>query len=1249
MPYFTKKGTGKDKGKTCVYKKEGRTKVGCTAGPVKKYLAALHLNESDDNGLDWIKDTGSDIEQFISELDLLIKEHVPEATLELDWDQTSEGDEYFGKIWLYDRFYELYKHNKTFTLRFYERDFDDDVYDNLNNYLNLPKTRALTILINELIDYNRKNLSESNDFDWAEGPITVSLGEIYENLEEYLNKGDIIYVTGEFEIIDGDNTIMLQKESATVVEVTHGEKYSLKVDFGEKIILQHPIWEVHFSSGVVHLGGDLGLPSDYKLLITLPEIKRINESEEDSLDWIRDVKTDLIPGKIYDIKTGNGYYWVPELYVGRDWDDEYHMEFYKFKDLDGSGSGRKSVPYVKELIEKNLIRPHDPNWSIKDDIIFSDNIEDALKGNFAIYFKNGVYLDQTLTLQDKLFEMGFSFYTKGPNEYITNKDSSKKIQFFECFNWDTSNKRYSSMPKDQWDRKKILLVHVKKDDDTWFRKRNYSVEEQELFLTITDHNAIVINGDQYVTNNINESDEFDWIRDIQPISYYNLRGKALHFQPAINNPQDLDRIIKYLTDLGFGVTSFLKPGNFDFDGDVVEGLYFNDNDDIIWTGDLDFSGEDYQDHINDYASKEVEVLDGWDIFKGHITESKDEFDWISKQEPEKEFKKSKKYVIYVGDLKPSPMSYSHDPSLTKLDILEKLNNLGYDVNHIDYHSAKYFYVEPCEDCGEWDDSVWIKKDYWVDYDDGKIVDPTYNGKYQMLDIDEFMFLLDNNLISESKKNDDFSWIRDVDVSPEFIALEIFKNTEIIPNAFMGSPMISVPFTNLRYSRPEMFPKGQFNEYIKNNYNIDNTSIKKINTSTNDNNPFSASPYFSYIKSIWDLWVSHVEEKLKKINESDFDWLNMGEPLPICEAINVLKVGDEIMINEIAHWQESFEDDESLKNVKAIVLAIAPCKGIQPTNQSSNPTILIHVDDEYYGFDEYWVSEFKPEYQEICMDGRCMFLICGDEDQDKIMVTPMGSSFLTENKKTINEVAGISFEARKWAEIIYDEIINNPNEEKRIIIDGYDYPEAFDRFPIDYVVIDFYDRLTGYGHQHSGYDKDGNYVVLLYVQPQLVSGQGGYSLQSALNHEMKHAWEDYNRLSKGLPSIDNTKESKELYNKDFILMLSDQNIRGPIKEILKYYYYLSNLEKSAYIENVYDKNPAYEKMVREISNKDFESFKDRFDLDVNWHLMNTAYNIPFLKKFKSPREFIDYSAQELRSRALKMIKKMNKMKYIHGKY
>lgn len=228
-------------------------------------------------------------------------------------------------------------------------------------------------------------------------------------------------------------------------------------------------------------------------------IKKLIKEELNDFDWVKDVEADLIPGEIYDIKTGNGYYWVPELYVGKDWDDEYQVNYYKFKDLGGSsGSGRKSEPYVKELIQKGDIRPHDPNWSIKDELTFSDNIEDALKGNFVIYFKDGVYLDQTLPIQDKLFEMGFSFYTKGPNEYITNKDSVKPIQFFESFNWDTSNPRYKSMPSDQWDQKKILLNAVQTDDFRWKPTPNSRMGDQELFLTAKNHNAIIINGDKYI-------------------------------------------------------------------------------------------------------------------------------------------------------------------------------------------------------------------------------------------------------------------------------------------------------------------------------------------------------------------------------------------------------------------------------------------------------------------------------------------------------------------------------------------------------------------------------------------------------------------------------------------------------------------------------------------------------------------------------------------------------------------------------
>ncbi len=280
-----------------------------------------------------------------------------------------------------------------------------------------------------------------------------------------------------------------------------------------------------------------------------------------------------------------------------------------------------------------------------------------------------------------------------------------------------------------------------------------------------------------------------------------------------------------------------------------------------------------------------------------------------------------------------------------------------------------------------------------------------------------------------------------------------------------------------------------------------------------------------------------------------------------------------------------------------------------------------------------------------------YLVIANDELAKILEPYVGKDNvkyyggLVESKNFISESSGISLEVRDWSEIIYKEILESGSGE-RIIIDGYKYPKVFDVFPIDYIVIDFYDKLTGYDQDYSGYDSDGNYVVRLFIQPMVVNGNNKYSLLTVLNHEMKHAWQDYNRLSKGFSSIEHTKESKELYNKDFIIMLSNNNIKGPIKELLKYYYYVSNIEKEAYLENVYDGNVEYEKIVRDLISLDIESFKDRFDLDVNWFTINTNYNIPFLKKFKTPIEFIDYSSKHLKTRALDIIKKINKMKYVH---
>jgi hypothetical protein len=252
------------------------------------------------------------------------------------------------------------------------------------------------------------------------------------------------------------------------------------------------------------------------------------------------------------------------------------------------------------------------------------------------------------------------------------------------------------------------------------------------------------------------------------------------------------------------------------------------------------------------------------------------------------------------------------------------------------------------------------------------------------------------------------------------------------------------------------------------------------------------------------------------------------------------------------------------------------------------------------------------------------------------------------KQILNESAGVSFEVREWGDIIYNEVLSS--NEDRIIIDGYDHYDTYVKFPIDYVVIDFYDEITGYDPKKSGYDKDGYYVVLLYIQPQIVDGKSKFDLKSALNHELKHAYQDFKRVSKGHPNLDNTKESKEFYTDDFIGLLSSKDNKGPIKTILKYYYYLSKLERDAYLENVYDGNTEYEKIVRKVLNTDFKRFLDNngptSQLSNNWESISKL-DIPLLKKHDA-ESFVKYSEKRLKDEAEKVIKKINKLKYIHNK-
>ncbi len=225
------------------------------------------------------------------------------------------------------------------------------------------------------------------------------------------------------------------------------------------------------------------------------DLKKIIREESEDLDWIRKIESDLIPGASYFIQSDNGVYWVPETFVGKEWDEEYNMEMYKFSEIGSDTSNhRMSINYVKSLIKSGKIRPYDPNWTILNEVNFSDDINDIEKGNFMIYFKGGTHIEQTIKIQEFLAKKGFSFYGKKVGDIISSRETNERIEMIDSINWDTSNKTYSNMDNDMRDKKKLLFST--KDNFTF---KSEEKNNQRRFKVAIDHDAIVINGNKYLS------------------------------------------------------------------------------------------------------------------------------------------------------------------------------------------------------------------------------------------------------------------------------------------------------------------------------------------------------------------------------------------------------------------------------------------------------------------------------------------------------------------------------------------------------------------------------------------------------------------------------------------------------------------------------------------------------------------------------------------------------------------------------
>ena len=220
---------------------------------------------------------------------------------------------------------------------------------------------------------------------------------------------------------------------------------------------------------------------------------------------------------------------------------------------------------------------------------------------------------------------------------------------------------------------------------------------------------------------------------------------------------------------------------------------------------------------------------------------------------------------------------------------------------------------------------------------------------------------------------------------------------------------------------------------------------------------------------------------------------------------------------------------------------------------------------------------------------------------------------------------------------------------KIEINGKDFPEAYEKFSVDKWVITPSNRIE-YDHWKSGYDESGQYVVYLNMPLYSVGG-------SALVHEVKHSYDDWNRIRKGAPPIRAGWEIQNIYTPDFekLVLGGSYKLSPMLHPIIRYYYLGSKLESPAYLENEYDSPVmgSYRDTAKKLMNFKASNFLDKRGnpakgLQESWTELIRDYNIPFFRKFKSVVDFLNYTEKYFNKRGRDILRRIDKMKYIHGK-
>lgn len=213
----------------------------------------------------------------------------------------------------------------------------------------------------------------------------------------------------------------------------------------------------------------------------------------------------------------------------------------------------------------------------------------------------------------------------------------------------------------------------------------------------------------------------------------------------------------------------------------------------------------------------------------------------------------------------------------------------------------------------------------------------------------------------------------------------------------------------------------------------------------------------------------------------------------------------------------------------------------------------------------------------------------------------------------------------------------------IIIYGDDFPEVYEKFPVDMWVLKNSSRIE-YDHYNSGYE-EGSYVVYLNIPLIAIS-------ESALNHEIKHAYDDWNRIKAGGKAIKDTWEINNIYTKDFEkLIIGGRGLFPQLTSVVYNYYLASKLETPAYLETDYDKGGIdYKNIGLKLKNFDIKSFLNKKGepakgLEMEFEGLK-KYDIPLFKKFNNVFDFLNWTKKYFNKRGDDIFRRVSKMRYVH---